>query len=151
MGDADPKQERLQKVLEAIAGGASIRAACKAVGMSSQTLWAAVQENPKEWAWAREMQAHADASRIDEAVGELLEGAREGSLTHEQVGAYRAAIEALRLTAARKHPKVYAERVEIEQTGNVSPTVVHVVLGKPPEPPALDVGVLREIPEEAGK
>lgn len=114
--------------------GLSLRKACERSGINKGTLWLRLAEEPAlltQYARARELQAEHDASRIDDAAQELLDLARSGTqVDNGTVQAYARAIDALKWAAARKHPKVYGDRIDltVERT-----TVVRVAIS-----PALE-------------
>lgn len=120
------------QALELIANGASYREAAEKVGKHRSWLWrrlaSADPELQSRYARAREFQAHADYDKLDAIIGELLDVARSGQADNAVVMAYRTAADQLRWGMARKHPKVYGDKLEVEQKRDVQVTVL---LGRP--------------------
>ena len=112
------RAEAANRAIEAIASGKSLREAQKVSGISPWALLKRCDNDPElaqQYARARELQAAADASEIDAVIRELLHLARNepDKLTMPMVNAYRAAADKLQWTAARKHPKVYGDKLDI--------------------------------------
>ena len=107
----------VQIALKAIAEGKSLREAKRLSGLSPWALLRRCEADPEiaqQYAVARAHQAVADAERIDEAAQELLALARSGDdISQGTVNAYRSAVDALKWSAARKHPKVYGDKLDI--------------------------------------
>lgn len=122
MAEAQQSPDPVEQALVLIAEGKSIRQACAQVGVAKMTLWDALNqpEVAVRYARARELQAEHDASRIEEVIIELLDLARSGKADTATVMAYRSAADKLQWTAARKHPRVYGERVEHNVTGAIA-------------------------------
>lgn len=126
MAQAEPERDPVIHALELIADGMSLRKACERVGMKRSTLWDRTLDPTYSghYARARELQAEADAAKIDETATKLLTLADAGPVDNGTVQAYARAIDALKWAAARKHPKVYGDRIEVEQKRDVTVTVV---------------------------
>ena len=122
----EPAQSPIDRALERIADGASVRAACDNVGLNKGWLWQRMEREPElatRYARAREMQAESDAAEIDETVRKLLALADAGPVDNGTVSAYARAIDALKWTAARKHPRVYGDRIEVAGRTEVAVTI----------------------------
>lgn len=117
MASAERERDPILEALALVSDGASIRQACAQVGMAKMTLWDRLNsgEYAVHYAKARELQAEHDAARIEEVVCELLHLARTApdTITQAQVNAYRTAADKLQWAAARKHPKVYGDRIDL--------------------------------------
>ena len=113
--------EIAEAICERMARGRSLRSVCDdddMPAMGTVFRWLHAQPSFREqYARAREAQAIADAERIDEAALTLLDAGGSGEITHERIGAYRTAIDALKWSAARKHPRVYGDKVSAELSG----------------------------------
>ena len=140
-------ETEVTQALEQIAEGAPLRAACLAAGISKAALFRALAapDIADRYARAREMQAIHDAELIDDAARELEQGARSGNITSEQVQAWRASIDARKWAAARKHPKVYGDRIEVSGKQDVTVTIS---LGAP-APNMLAPNIEREVSSAA--
>lgn len=132
--------DRIEAALQRIACGDSVRKACEAVGMARSTLFDALDSDAiaARYARARAMQADEHHGRIRELAEQVVRGEvgyNEG----------RVAIDALKWSAAKLHPQVYGDRIEVAARRTVNVTVS---LGTPPN--TLPTGTLDNFASAAG-
>ena len=127
------RKKEIDKVLELVAGGQSLRQACKAAGIKPATFLLARDKDAalaEQYARAREAQADA---HFDEMV-ELEAECREGKLDPQ---AFRAMLDSLKWRLARMRPRVYGDKLTVDNTssdGSMSQLNVTVRFVRPPKP-----------------
>ena len=122
---AERKADRIDKVLELVSSGQSLRQACKAVGITRRLFLEKVDGN--QYARAREAQADA---HFDE-MAELEAECRAGTLDPQ---AFRALLDSRKWRLARMRPRVYGDKVTVDNTssdGSMSPLNVTVRFVRP--------------------
>ena len=122
------KDSRIDKVLELVASGQSLRKACEAVGIARKVFLEKVDGN--QYARAREAQADA---HFDE-MAELEAECRAGELDPQ---AFRALLDSRKWRLARMRPRVYGDKLTVDNTssdGSMSPLNVTVRFVRPPKP-----------------
>lgn len=124
------KDNRIDKVLELVASGQSLRQACKAVGIKRPTFLreASIDKNLADQ-YARAREAQADA-HFDE-MAELEAECREGQLDPQ---AFRALLDSRKWRLARMRPRVYGDRVDVTNSDGTMrplPQAVEIILVDP--------------------
>lgn len=113
-----------------IAQGESLSDVLKDNGMpgySTFMAWLAKDEALQEkYARAREAQADADADKINHIASGVLSGAYEPA-------AANVAINALKWTAAKRQPKKYGERIDLNHGGGIKIERITVGFAEPGE------------------
>ena len=112
------KDNRIDKVLELVASGQSLRQACEAAGMPAPTFLRERDKNPalaEQYARAREAQADA---HFDE-MAELEAECRAGILDPQ---AFRAMLDSRKWRLARMRPRVYGDKLDVTNSdGSMRP------------------------------
>lgn len=122
---AERKKNRIDKVLELVSSGQSLRKSCEAVGMSAPTFLREV--DVEQYARAREAQADA---HFDE-MAELEAECRAGTLDPQ---AFRALLDSRKWRLARMRPRVYGDKGTVDNPssdGSMSPLNVTVHFVRP--------------------
>ncbi|MDE7240276.1 hypothetical protein [Desulfovibrio sp.] len=126
------RKKEIDKVLELVAGGQSLRKACEAVGITRPTF---LRERDKDAEladqYARAREAQADA-HFDE-MAELEAECRAGTLDPQ---AFRALLDSRKWRLARMRPRMYGDKVTVDNTssdGSMSKLNVTVRFVRPPE------------------
>lgn len=122
---AERKKDRIDKVLELVSSGQSVRKACEAVGIPAPTFRANV--DAAQYARAREAQADA---HFDE-MAELEAECHAGTLDPQ---AFRALLDSRKWRLARMRPRVYGDRVDVTNSdGSMRPLpqAVEIILVDP--------------------
>lgn len=100
-------EEIAEELCDALADGMSLRAWCEEPGHPRySTVFQWLRKEPafaEAYAHAREVQAHNDADRITQVMAACADLRLPADVT-------RVVVDALKWTAARRLPKVYAER-----------------------------------------
>lgn len=124
-------------ILTHIANGGSVDAFCARDGAPCRdTVYKWVRELPgyaEEYTRAREMQGDTYADRVADVAGKVERGELDAN-------AGRTAIDALKWLAAKRKPKVYGDRIDVNATSNVNVSVGWVIdLAPTPGDQAIDV------------
>lgn len=112
----DYTSEIMDKIVERVSVGETLRAICKEPNMPSEcTFRKWVRENPslaKAWHLAKELRAH---SLFDKAIdlADILSKGNGTDLTANQIRALQVAIDTYKFAASRLNPRDYGERVPI--------------------------------------
>ena len=114
----------MQAACRRISQGEYVAKAAEAEGVTRQTLWNWTEADPALldlYTRAREESAAALEEEALEAAREALDG-RNGN-----VNAARLRVDTLKWAAAKRRPKVYGDKAQVEVTGKDSgPLTVHV-------------------------
>lgn len=106
-------QEVADKVCELLAGGMSLNAAAREMGIPESNFRYWVQENPgfaAKYTRAREMGYHARADRLADLVD---------SATADDVAVLRLKLDHEKWSLSKMLPKVYGEKQQIEHSGEI--------------------------------
>ena len=135
-------EQAVAAILGAVSGGTSLRRACAAQGIDHSTFLRWVRDDEpvglaNQYARAREQQAHALADGIvDIAMDETAKA---------DPNLLRVRLDAAKWAAARILPKVYGDRIDVNQhhTGNVQVGWVIDLSAPADGPPVLDGTAVR--------
>lgn len=129
MAKAKPFADDLNETIcQRIAGGESLVDILKEKGMphySTFMRWVADDEQLREnYARAREAQADSDADKINHIANAVLSGEYEPA-------AATVAINALKWTAAKRQPKKYGDKIDLNHGGSIQIERIAVEFAKP--------------------
>ena len=110
------EDERIERILESMSEGTSLRAACREEGVTHSWFLRRVKENEHGlrdcYAAAREMQAHALADRVIEIANE----AGTGTIDPHTL---RVRLDAAKWAAGKILPKHYGDKVDVTLDADV--------------------------------
>ena len=139
----EDKHAKMQAACDLIAIGKLVTEAAKTVGINPATLWKWASADPV----LGKMYAHAKDAAADALADEALEIAR--TTTNETYAADRLKVDTLKWAAAKRRPKEYGDRQQVEVSGGIEhlhlDALRSTITAKASIDNALPVAMLRDV------